>query len=297
MVDLAPLSPITTSATALSSLVLVSPQSVSGYQPQQPPNADGTLPGGSGFFSNLISGGGQKPSLLFHYEGEQTAVLESDITDHYVEDNIAVQDQIALKPETVTTHGFIGELNNVTPSFLKPLKFIANKLTAIGSYTPALTTTALIAYDQAFFLYQVASNAANSAISAWNTLTGQGGLSVIDSQGLSAQANQNKQQAMFQQFYGYWRNRTLFTVQTPWAIFQNMAIVRLRAIQDADTKVITDFEVSFKMIRTASTQTSNGTGYQSYAGAQASSLVDQGTTSPTPSTGIGEALGASIGGG
>ncbi len=283
-INLSALAPLTTAATSLSNLLLVSPQNTTGYQPQNPPNA-----GGSKSLSQ------QPPSLLFHYEGEQTVALESDITDHFVENNTAIQDQIAVKPEMITTHGFIGELNDVAPSFLAPLKFAADKLTAIGSYQPALSTTALLAYSEAFLLYQTASNVANTAVSAWNSLTGQGGESVINEQGITLQSNQTKQQAMFQQFYGYWRNRTLFTVQTPWAIFQNMAIKSLRAIQDAETDVITDFEVTFKMIRTAATSFSasgQNVSYSGRAGSQASSLQDEGTSSPngTDQPGVGDGL-------
>jgi len=68
------------------------------------------------------------------------------------------------------------------------------------------------------------------------------------------QSNQTKQQIYFQQFYGYWQSNTLFTIQTPWAVFQDMAIENLVAIQDADTRMITDFNITFKMIRFASTQ-------------------------------------------
>ena len=230
MANLGPLSNFTTAATALSNLILVTPNTNLGYQPQNAPVKNGeTTP--------------QVDPVLFHYEGENSISLESDITDHYVEDNTTVQDQIALRPETINVHGYIGELNNVVPKALEPLKTIADKLTIVDAYTPALSTTALLAFNQATQLYAVGVNAANSAISAWNSLTG-------------APQNQNKQQIAFQQFYGYWKNRTLFTVQTPWAIFQNMAIRSLRAVQDADTRVITDFEISFKQMRFASTITS-----------------------------------------
>jgi len=97
MANLSVLSSSTTSMTALSNLALVVPQvaglfassanpkNTVGYQPQNPQNLLGQI------------GGGQ-PALLFHYEGEQRATIESDITDHYVEDNTAIQDQIALRP-------------------------------------------------------------------------------------------------------------------------------------------------------------------------------------------------------
>src|SRR6185312_8744514 len=102
MPDLSSLASITTAATALSNLILVNPQKTIGYQPQNAPSNNGQT-------AQL------GPSLLFHYEGEQTASLESDITDHYIENNTAIQDQIALKPVIITTHGFIGELNDIPP--------------------------------------------------------------------------------------------------------------------------------------------------------------------------------------
>jgi hypothetical protein len=198
------------------------------------------------------------PTLLFHYEGEQTAVFESEITDHYIEDNSAIQDQIALKPTIVTTRGFIGELNNVLPTFLLPLQAAANALLTIDAYTPGLTTKALDDYNQALIGYETLSSVAKNAVAAIGSLASSLGLGsreigTTDVFTVGASFNQNLQQKMFQQFYGYWASRTLFTIQTPWAIFQDMAIQSVKAIQDAETNVISTFEVTFKQIRTAST--------------------------------------------
>lgn len=293
MANLSALAPITTTATALSNLILVTPQLAGlfqnnirqtvGYQPQNPPNSDGTS-----------SQAAQPPALLFNYEGENLARLSSDITDHYIEDNTAIQDQIALRPERVTTHGFIGELNNVPPPGLDVLQQAADKLTTITGYLPTLTETALIAYDEAFFAYQVASNIVQSAVSTWNSVTGQAGENVIDESGLGNTFNaatgkvtgvQSKQQVAFQQFYGYWRNRTLFTVQTPWAVFKNMAIEEITAIQDEKTRMVTDFNITFKMIRTASTATLTGLSalLQGRLNSQASGITDLGSQTPVSS--------------
>ena len=282
MGNISSLSQVTTAATTLSNLILVSPQNTIGYQPQNSPTSNGTT-------------AQPPPSLLFHYEGEQTVMLESDITDHYIEDNTAIQDQIALKPEIITTHGFIGELNDVPPAALAAVKAVADKLTVISAYTPSLSVSALLAYNQAFQLYEVAQNAVNSAVSTWSSITNVGGESVIGSNGLVSQPNQTKQQLMFQQFYGYWRNRTLFTVQTPWAVFQNMAIRSLRAIQDAETNVVTDFEVSFKMLRFASTQISvfDSSAAQGRLANQSAGITDLGTSTPASSTSINSALSGS----
>lgn len=274
MANLSRLAPITTAATALSNLVLVSPQNVVGYQPQQA----GTLTSQPALAPS--------PALLFHYEGENSVSLESDITDHYIEDNSAIQDQVALKPAIITVHGFIGELNNVPPVGLSFLKAIANQLTTVSAYTPQLTTTALIAYNEAFLIYQTAANAVNSAVSAWSSLTGSGGENVIGSTGLQSPISftQTRQQTAFQQFYGYWNARTLFTVQTPWAIFQNMIIQKLRAVQDAESRMYTDFEVTFKTIRIASTSLTSALAaqVQGRLNNQKADLVDAGNIPTTP---------------
>lgn len=241
--NLSALSNATNKATSLANLILVSPKQTVGYQAQNVPSwkrDTAALP----------------KALLFNYEGEQSARLSSDITDHYIEDNTAVQDQIAIKPIQITTQGFIGELNDVAPAALAPLKEAAEKLTAISAYTPSLSTTALLAYANAFQAYQVAKTVLNSASSAWASINGSSGASVINGSGLTSEAsNQTQQQIYFQQFYAYWIKRQLFTIQTPWAIFQDMAIMDLQAVQNAETRMITDFTITFKQLRFASTLT------------------------------------------
>lgn len=272
------LSGVANIAGALGGLLVASPQFTVGYQPNNPVSSGFSL---SNALSNLLNPAPK--SLLFHYEGEQTVALESDITDHFIESNVAIQDQIALRPVIITTHGFIGELNNVPPPALAALQTVSQTLTTIGAYTPGLSATAINSYNTAFQAYQTAQALLNSASSAWSSLTGTGGESVIGSNGLNKQPNQNLQQTMFQQFYGYWNTRTLFTVQTPWAVFQSMAIYKLRAIQSEETNVITDFEVTFKQIRTASTVTTPSPITSSIFGAQAAAATQLGTQTPAAS--------------
>lgn len=277
-IDTSAISNAANAAIGLSNLILVSPQSTIGYQPQNYPS-----------WKNDNSS--QPPAILFNYEGEQTVSLSSDVTDHYIENNTAIQDQVALKPETITTSGFIGELNDVAPAALIPLQTVAEKLVAIGAYAPQISETAAIAYAKAFQLYQVGASLANSAVSSWSSLTGGGAQTVINGattqQDIVNQTNksQTKQQIYFQQFYGYWKSRTLFTVQTPWAVFQDMIIQNLRAVQDAETRMITDFEITFKLMRFASTQSVaniglyNSNDAQGRLLSQSSEEVDLGTSS------------------
>lgn len=279
---MADLSAITSAIGTASGILVVSPQKTTGYQPQS------------------VSGAATLPSLIFHYEGEQTVSLTNDITDHYVEDNTAVQSNIAIRPIEITTQGFVGELLDFVPAnstlgaAAAAVQTAAQKLTLLASYTPALSVTALTAYNNALFAYQTLSALANSAISTYQSIAGAGGTSVINGTTLTPQPSQNNQQTYFQQFFLYSTNRTLFTVQTPWAIFQNMAIKSLRAVQDAETNQISDFEITFKQMRFATSSTAfstsagtltsdNSEGRNSN---QSESLTDYGQANTGPAVGF-----------
>ena len=266
---------LTAGADALANLILVTPQIDTGMQPQ--PRAYKT---------------GERPTLprglLFSIKGEERVTIQSDITDHFVEDNTVFNNQIALRPEEYTVSGYIGELADITPEPLQALRDVADKLLPLTAYTPLLTTTAQLAYNRAAFLYALGLKAADAAVQAWESVGGERppNTSFIDSGGLYVGRNQNKQQVMFQQLYGYWRNRILFTVQTPWAIFQNMAIKSITPIQSEETRMITNFDITFKMIRIA--DQSQGVGRttvsdcQGRAAFQASPVTDFGVGETTP---------------
>jgi hypothetical protein len=224
--DISAIASTASAASSLAGLILAIPNSPKGYQPQNDPVIDGST-------EQL------DPPILFHYEGEQSVTLESDITDHYVENNSSIQDQISLKPIMIVTHGFIGELTNTPPNqYFRGLKLAADKLTVVGGYLPQLSVSALASYNTALQLYNTAQTAKNAAVAAWTSTP-----------------NLSLQEKCYLRFYGYWLNRRLFTVQTPWALYDNCAIKSLRAIQAEDTTTITDFEITFKQIQFARVKT------------------------------------------
>lgn len=269
MPNLSALSNVPTTALGLSNLILVSADQKIGYQPQSKIESNGELP-------NFPQ------KFLFEYEGENTVSLNSDITDHFVEDNTTISDQIALRPEIIKVNGFVGELNNRTPEVLEAVKKVANKLSVVGAYTPALSTTALLAYNNAFQLYQAQATLRRAANQAW---TGQNQV------GQPGNSNQTLQQIGFSFFYAYWRARILFKVQTPWALFDNMAIQSINAIQSAETNMISDFEITFKKIRFAETLTTTDIiDAQGRLFNQKSGVVNLGTNTPVETINILEKL-------
>ncbi len=211
---------ITTGITSLNNLIFISPQNDIGYWAQSTPIAPGTPTPAK-----------RNVGLLFHYEGENTATLEADITDHFVESNNSISDQIAIKPDTITVQGFVGELTDYIPDVTSIVNLVQSKLTVLTPYAPELTTSALININNAILAYQVLANT----------------LSTVQ-QVFGEERQKTKQQVYFARFYGWFYQRALFTVQTPWRIWENMAIKSLRAIQNADTRMITDFEITFKQI-------------------------------------------------
>lgn len=193
---------------------------------------------------------GLEAPLLFHYEGEQTFSLESDITDYFSEDNSSLQDHIALQPELVTTQGFIGELTDIAPNkVLAIAKIAAYKLTNVAGYLPALSVSALIAYNEAAFAYNTFTNTKNSVSDALSSLSSSGLGTETGTRG-----TQTNQQTTFQKVYQYWQDRRLFTIQTPWQIMENMAIKSVRATQDADSQSVSTFEMTFKQMNFATSQ-------------------------------------------
>lgn len=265
-VNLSALSQVTTTATGLANLILVTPVEQNVIQAQSTRNAQGNL--------------GKLPAaFVFDYDGENTILLESDVTDHFVENNTTIQDQIALKPEVITVQGFVGELNDILPKALQPLKEIADKLTVVSGYIPSLSVTALNILNTAAQAYAVANLVNDAASSAWDTIISG-----------SAADIQTKQQIAFNKFYAFWQNRQLFSVSTPWNAFGNMVIKSLRAVQDADTRMITNFEITFKKMRFAQTVTLTGQQLQTRLNAQGATVVNNGTYSAPES-------GHTIGGG
>lgn len=302
--NLTPYVAAATAAASLANLALVVPLSsqpaaTRGYQP----NPGATSSSSSDFGFDFLSDLALPPALLFHYEGENVGLFESDITDHFVEDNTTIVDQIGLRPEIVTVSGYIGELTDILPLPLQILQTIANNLLLLDPYTPGLGPTAQEKLNQAVVLYESARSIANSSIAAWSSLstalseaiTGNVGQEVVGGSGVFTvgdEAVQNQQQIMFQQFYGYWIQRNLFNIQTPWAIFTNMAIKQLRAIQDADTRMITNFEITFKKIRTASTKIDTVSGIsQGRTAMQGAPATANGTTSGVPGASLGSNIG------
>ena len=236
--------------------------------------------------------------FIFDITGDEIVELESRITDHFVEDNTSIQDNIAIPPEKVTVKGIVGELVYSPPPQSSNPAAIADPLPFNGPMQPTFTPV----QQQSQADNARANDLANENISAATSPYSYYGDNSINPQSGQKQTPLDAQSAAFGFFYQLWKGRMLFTVQTAFGIWLNMAILNVRWVQPQDTTQQSDVQVVFKKIRIAGAAvvnsgqlagrnaiqsaptTNNGiAGQNTPTDAQANTLFStfQGTTQPT----------------
>lgn len=178
--------------------------------------------------------------FLFDVVTEDAIDLTSDITDHYSEANLPLNDQIALRPETITVRGLVAELSNGRPSSA-PLAPLPDALPLNEPLTPELCPAE--AERQA----EIEADAAREVA---GVTSGQSLFGYFDAQS-GQRPNQTKQAKAFRYFYELWKGRQVFSVETPWGIMNTMAIQTLRIEQPQETRGQSEVRVVFKKMHFA----------------------------------------------
>lgn len=180
--------------------------------------------------------------FVFDIFAEEEITLESEITDHYVEDNYAIQDHIAQKPVRFVVKGYVAELTDLFPNTLLSILTTVQSLSSVGGFLPAFSAQATQVYAKAAAVGNQIGNVISQAKDIYSILSG-------------SSTSATKQQGAYTTFYNFWVNRQLCTVETPFGVLYNMAIERVTPLQAENTQIISEFTVSFKQIRLATTQT------------------------------------------
>lgn len=195
--------------------------------------------------------------FVFDIEGTASIELTSEITDHFLEDNSTVQDNIAIKPQIVTLKNYVGEVvYNPGNGGNQPLENAVQKLTTLNAYLPFLAAQA----------QQIQNSLQPSSISviANNPVTALTGLlnantinNVADLWALTKNLNPgaSKQQQAYLYFKALWSQKILIGLQTPFEFITNMAIQSVVANQDEVSKTMSDFTITLKKINVATTST------------------------------------------
>lgn len=166
--------------------------------------------------------------------GNERVSMENDVTDHYVETNIAYQDQVSIKPVTYTISGEIGELvyykNDNDESVLGA---VPEKLTAIASFVPPTTAKVNQIRNKAIKI----SNMLNSVDNFANRMSKLSDVS-------------DMQTKAFNRLSELRAKRTPVNIKCPWGILTKFIITRLEFVQSDKTKDKTSITISFKEIKT-----------------------------------------------
>lgn len=182
--------------------------------------------------------------FVFDVEGDTNITLSADITDHYTESNVAIQDHIAIRPKKIVLKSYVGELvYRLDGSTDTSLQKAVQKLTVIDSYLPILSTAgrqikSILDGEQADLSF---NNLLNTASNFW---------------GLTKNLNPPipRQQQAYMYFKALLEQKILVSVQTPFEYATNMAVENIVATQSEDSQWISDFGITLKEIRTVSTR-------------------------------------------
>lgn len=180
--------------------------------------------------------------FVFDFLGEEEITLESDITDHYVEDNYAIQDHIAQKPIKYVAKGYIGELVHLFPNSLLSILTTVQTLDAIPGFAPVFSAQANQVYNQLSAEGAQVVNVVGQAQSLYSLLSG-------------VSTTANRQQNAYATFVNFWQNRVQCSIETPWGVLYSMYVERITPVQPENSQIITEFTITFKQIRLTTTLT------------------------------------------
>lgn len=210
--------------------------------------------------------------FVFDIEGDQKVELAAEATDHFAEDNTAIQDHIALRPVIITLRGYVGELINEAADPKDELQKVAEKLTIVNSYLPVLTSG----------MKQLKNNLKKKKETKADYVNASLG-SAVDLYSTYQKLNppKTRQAKAFNFFRAMFEARQLVSVDTPYGFFDEMAIIAISAIQAENSKYISDFSITLKQFRLAETQTvdfniNDYDKFQGRAKGQNSSVEDKG---------------------
>jgi hypothetical protein len=182
--------------------------------------------------------------FLFDIQLIDNISYSAQITDHFIENNSAIQDHIALEPVRITLTGKVGELVYTKAEAISFLKAMVDRLSPLGILSPKQGLQATKAIAAASEI----GTAIGTAVKAYNSLTDI----FKDSPSL------NKQQTAFAKFESMFLGRSLISVETPWKTYTDMAIESWTADQDVDSIMETTFTLNFKQMRFIKTVTNAG---------------------------------------
>lgn len=189
----------------------------------------------------------------FHVPQSEQIKMESDITDHFMDNNSVLQDHIARKPVTITLNGLQGDFFYSVNRIEDTLALVTPTLSLVKQFLPKLRNATKQLYTKkttAKYTYNEKTEKIKTQISA-----NKQEFNAIDMFKIFQELYKLKsaQTRAFFFFEAMWKSKALFSVETSWKRYDNMCIQNLTPIRDKNAD-ITEFNITFKQISRAQTK-------------------------------------------
>jgi len=175
--------------------------------------------------------------IRLHIYGTETMALTADVTDNYVENNIAYQDHIALKPKVFTLSGEVGELtwfrNDEKNSVIGAVE---QKLQPVVAFFPPISKQASAIQDKALKIMSVVDSIDNFANRIWGLLSDDD----VDTE----------QKKSYKYILSLWKRRVPINIKCPYGKLLNYVITNVEFTQPDRTVDKSQIKISFKEFRT-----------------------------------------------
>jgi hypothetical protein len=159
----------------------------------------------------------------------------SQITNHYVEENVTISDHWAIEPTRYRLSGAIGQVLYTPPKKSQSLikKYVPSVLKKLGVISPTLNNTIQGVISHAKHLEDNVKHYASIAAKVWDKLANGGG-------------QDTNMTIIYNSLATLVDNRQLVTVWTPWGEVGPMAITSIIVTNDPTTKFISNIEVELQ---------------------------------------------------
>lgn len=180
--------------------------------------------------------------LLFDIIQSDSINIESDITDHYVENNTAVQDTMAIKPIELTLRGLVGEkVYEHSLMVTDKISGAFSKIAPIGALIPPISSYANVVVNASAYI----ESSVKRYIETFKNIK--------DIFNKNKTPNQSKQYTVCQNLISLRDNRTFVTVTTPFGKFENMLILSAN-MEQGETKSLSELVVTVKQYKSVAVE-------------------------------------------
>lgn len=212
----------------------------------------------------------------FHVPQTEQVKMENDITDNFTDTNSAIQDHIALKPVTITLTGLHGEYFYSVNKIEDMLAKVVPTMSLVKQFLPKLAP-ATVQSKRKKAEAEAAKTTNNGAMLSGGIVAEKNEFNAIDlfKKFQELYKLKSAQTRAFFFFEALRKSRALFTVETSWKRFDNMAILSLVPKRDENAD-ITDFTVTFKQINFAQSKSESIESYLNRYEQQMAKTVNKG---------------------